>query len=307
MRHRPSFRQLQYLVAAADHGHFGRAADACHVSQSTLSAGIRELETTLGTVLLERDRRTVGLTASGRDLVGRARDILGRVDDMVAAAQAIRGSFGGPLRLGVIPTISPFLLPRILPPLRAAHPDLKMYLTEDLSDRLIAGLNDGALDVVLLALPYQAAGVETAVMFDDPFVLACRRGDPAAAYCPVDPRSLAQAPLLLLADGHCLRDHALAACHLPPPPDRQAFEATSLYTLVQMVANGLGVTLLPHLAVDAGILAGTELCTRPLAADAPRRSVGLGWRHGSPRADGFRDLAACLAALDLETRAVRPE
>ncbi|MCB9959515.1 MAG: hydrogen peroxide-inducible genes activator [Rhodospirillaceae bacterium] len=302
MARRPSVRQLQYLVAVAEQGHFGRAAEQCSVTQSTLSAGIRELEDVLGTVVLERDHRTIGLTPIGRDLVARARSILGKVDDLVAAAQAGHDPLGGPLQLGVIPTISPFLLPRILPQLRAARPDLKLFLTEDVSDRLVGRLADGALDVVLLALPYEAAGLETEEITPDPFLVACRRDHPIAALSVIDSASLADAPLLLLAEGHCLRDHALAACRLPPRPDRRAFEGTSLHTLVQMVANGLGATLLPKVAVDAGILAGTDVVVRPLFGDASGRSIGLGWRQGSPRAPGFREMARLLRTLDADTR-----
>ena len=302
MARRPSVRQLQYLVAVAEQGHFGRAADQCSVTQSTLSAGIRELEEVLGTVVLERDRRTIGLTPIGQDIVARARAIIGQVDDLVAAAQAGHDPLNGPLRLGVIPTISPFLLPRILPPLRAARPDLKLFLTEEVTDRLVGRLADGAMDVILLALPYEATGLETVEIIPDPFFVACRRDHPIAALSVIEPASLADAPLLLLSDGHCLHDHALAACRLPSRPDRRAFEGTSLHTLVQMVANGLGVTLLPKLALDAGILAGTDVVVRPLFADAAGRSIGLGWRQGSPRAGGFREMARLLCALDADTR-----
>jgi LysR family hydrogen peroxide-inducible transcriptional activator len=189
--------------------------------------------------------------------------------------------------LGVIPTIGPFLLPRALPPLRRAFPRLQLYLTEDLTARLVEQLEAGRLDVLLLALPCDCGGAETLVLAEDLFSVAMRRDHPLSRTTHVAEDRLAGEPVLLLEDGHCLRDHALAACSLTESRDSRAFAATSLYTLVQMVANGLGVTLLPRLAIDAGILKGTDVVARPLLAARPSRQIGLAWRRGTRRRDEF--------------------
>jgi len=297
MNAEPTLKQLRYLTVLADEGHFGRAADACHVTQSTLSAGIRELERQLGAALVDRTTRSVVFTPLGRETAARARRILDEVDGLVDAARAAQAPLSGPLRLGVIPTISPFLLPRLLPDLRRAFPDLKLYLKEDLTDRLVEDALAGRLDVLLLALPCAHEGLDTTVLFDDAFAVACRRDHPLAAAGEVTADALDREALLLLQDGHCLRDHALAACGLGDRGERGPFEATSLLTLVQMVDNGLGLTLLPRLAIDAGILEGTDLVVRPLAAPGNARRIGLAWRHATRRADEFRLLAGTLAEL----------
>ena len=286
MKPLPTLRQLRYLVALADHLHFGRAAEACLATQSTLSAGLRELEAVLGVTLVERTRRRVLLTPPGHQVVARARRLLADAEELTELARAAAQPLSGPLRLGVIPTIGPYLLPRVLPALRAAHPALRLYLREDLSAPLLARLLAGDLDLLMLALPYPADGIETGVLFDDPFVLACRPGHKLAEGDTVSGADLAGAELLLLEEGHCLREHALAACRLSAwrgSGGREDVSATSLTTLVQMVAGGLGVTLLPWLAVEAGMLTGTGLVTRPLAGDAPPRAIGLVWRTSSPR------------------------
>jgi LysR family transcriptional regulator, hydrogen peroxide-inducible genes activator len=199
------------------------------------------------------------------------------------------------VRLGAIPTIGPFLLPRVLPGLREAYGKLKLYLVEDLTDRLIESLHRGQLDVVLLALPYDCGAVETRVLFEDPFVVGLPRQHPLAKESRVDPQRLWHEDLLLLKDGHCLRDHALEACHLADRRVTEGFEATSLPTLVQMVDNGLGTTLLPTLAIDAGLLNGTNLVTRRLLPNGPARKIGLIWRRGTGRRNEFRLLAKEIA------------
>ena len=286
----PTLRQLRYLVALARERHFGRAAESSFVTQSTLSAGIQELEQLMGVALVDRTQRGVTFTPLGEDLVGRAERVLRAAEDFAAAAEAAKEPLSTPIRMGVIPTVAPFLLPRALPELRRAHPALKLYLKEDLTARLVEDLHAGRLDLLLLALPCDAGDVETVVLFDDPFLFACRRDSPLCGAAPVSPQALADAPLLLLEDGHCLRDHALEACRLTEPR-QQAFAATSLHTLVQMVDNDLGVTLLPELAVEGGILQGTELVVRPIAGDAPARRIGLLWRRGTPRRRDFMLLA----------------
>jgi LysR family hydrogen peroxide-inducible transcriptional activator len=292
----PTLKQLRYLTALAEERHFGRAAAACRVTQSTLSAGIRELETALRAALVDRTSRAVVFTPLGEETVRRAREILVLAEELTEAARAAAEPLSGPLHLGVIPTISPFLLPRIMPPLRRALPRLQLYLREDMTHRLTAEVEAGRLDAAVLALPCDCGPLETVTLFDDPFALACRRDHPLAGRPAVDLPRLADEPLLLLQDGHCLRDHALAACGLADRRQRNAFEATSLHTLVQMVDNGLGITLLPRLALDAGILKGTELVARPLAGDgAASRGIGLGWRRGTRRAGEFRLLAEKIA------------
>lgn len=291
----PTLRQWRYLVTLAENRHFGRAAEACFVTQSTLSAGIQELETQLGAPLVDRTKRKVVLTPLGEELAGRARELLANAEDMVLLARAASAPLSGPLRLGVIPTISPFLLPRVLPSLRKRFPDLRLFLREDLTARLVDQLQAGKLDLLLLALPYEGAGLDTMTLFDDNFLVASRSDHALAKRSGVKLDDLAEAPLLLLEDGHCLRDHALAACRLPPSPRRDGFAATSLHTLVQMVDSGLGVTLLPQLALDAGILRGTDVVARPLAEDAARH-IGLAWRRGTQRAKEFTLFGEALVA-----------
>jgi LysR family transcriptional regulator, hydrogen peroxide-inducible genes activator len=202
----------------------------------------------------------------------------------------------------VIPTIGPFLLPRILPRLRKAHPKLQLYLTEDLTGRLLEDLHEGRVDIVLLALPYDDSRIETQTLFDDVFQLVSRRDDPLASIHPLSSRDLDDTKLLLLRDGHCLREHVLSACSVGAKRPLDAFEGTSLHTLVQMVDNGLGVTLLPQLAIDGGILKGTNLVATPLV-ERPARQIALAWRKGTARADEFRLLGRTIADLSSRTRA----
>jgi LysR family hydrogen peroxide-inducible transcriptional activator len=287
----PSVRHLRHLTALHDHGHFGRAADACHVTQSTLSASIKELESVLQVTLVDRSKRSVVLTPVGVETVERARKIVKEVEDLVSFASASREPLSGTLSLGTIPTIGPFLLPRVLPGLREAYRSLKLYLVEDLTDRLVAVLHRGELDVVLLALPRECGAVETATLFEDPFVVGLPRGHPLAKEGGIKLQHLLGEDLLLLKDGHCLRDHALAALRHLADRRLAEFEATSLPTLVQMVDNGLGATLLPTLAIDAGLLQGTHLVTRPLLSSQVARKISLVWRRGTGRRSEFQLLA----------------
>jgi LysR family hydrogen peroxide-inducible transcriptional activator len=285
----PSPQQLRYLVALAEHGHFGRAAAACAVTQSTLSSGILALERQLNAPLLERTggKRPI-FTPLGRDLIARARAALAALTAFVETVDAAREPLSGSLRLGTLPTIGPFLLPRLMPRLRAAFPRLQLWLREDLSESLRAGLDTGRLDLLLITLPCDCGDAETVLIAEDPFMLACPPGHSTAA-------TLARERLLLLEEGHCLRDQALAACGLPAAPLSEEFAATSLHTLVQMVASGLGVAILPRLAIVGGVTAGAELDLRPLPGGAGRR-IGLVWRARSPRADEFRALVPSIAA-----------
>ena len=287
----PSVRHLRHLLALYECGHFGRAAEACRVTQSTLSASIKELEAVLEATLVDRTKRRVVLTPVGIETVERARRIIQDIEDLVSFTASAREPLSGALRMGAIPTVGPFLLPRVLPGLRDSYGRLKLYLVEDLTERLIDSLHRGQLDVVLLALPYDCGAVETAILFEDPFVVGLPSNHPLAKEGAVKPQHLWNADLLLLKDGHCLRDHALTACHLADRRRTEGFEATSLPTLVQMVDNGLGITLLPWLAVEAGLLLGTGLVTRPLLGSEPTRKIGLAWRRGTGRREEFRLLA----------------
>lgn len=289
----PTLRQLRYLVALDEHRHFGHAADACAATQSTLSAGLQELESLLGANLVERTKRRVLMTPLGEEVVVRARQLLRDAEEITALVRSAGEPLSGPLRLGVIPTVGPYLLPKVMPHLRNEHPNLRLYLREDLTARLLERLGSGDLDLVLLALPYRADEFEFEALFDDPFLVACPPGHPLARETSDAVTLAAEEDLLLLEEGHCLREHALAACHLSIPPSKpggaqERMLATSLTTLVQMVACGLGITLLPRMALDSGILAGTDLVARSLGADAPARTIGLAWRASSPRKAEFR-------------------
>lgn len=294
MKPLPTLRQLRYLVAVAEHRHFGRAAESCFATQSTLSAGLQEMESLLGAMLVERTRRKVMLTPLGEEVVGRARTVLRGAEDITDLAAAASEPLSGPVRLGVIPTIGPYLLPRILPSLRQSYPKLRLYLREDQTARLLDRLAAGDLDVALLALPYDGE-IEVEDMGRDPFLLACPPDHALAGEGAVSSACLPADELLLLEEGHCLREHALTACSLAGRAKGEDVLATSLTTLVQMVANGLGVTLLPRMAVMGGVLAGTDLVTRPLA-EGGSRSIGLVWRPSNPRKAEFRLLAQVLRA-----------
>lgn len=295
----PTLRQLQYLKLLSDHGSFSRAAEAAHVTQPTLSAGIAELEKILGAPVVDRARSGVILTAAGEEAVRRARAILDQAEDLVQAAQGAGQPLSGRFRLGVIPTVAPFLLPRALPVLRERFPKLRLFLREDLTHRLIASLKAGALDAALIALPYDMTGLAWAHVEDDELLAAVPNGHPILKQAKVNPESLAPSDLILLEDGHCLRDHALAACGLEPPraSDEETFAATSLPTLVQMVGSGLGVSFLPAMAVQAGLTDHVSVTTRPLQAEHPSREIVVAWRAGSSRADEGRLLAETLQAV----------
>jgi LysR family hydrogen peroxide-inducible transcriptional activator len=285
-------RQLQYLVAVHDQGHFGRAADACFVTQSTLSAGVQELEKLLGTKLVERSRQGVRFTRLGKDIVERARRLLREAEEIAGLAQAAGRPLTGELSMGVIPTIAPFLLPRVLPKLRSAYPELKLYLREETSQQACDALHRGTLDCVLLALPFPCGDVESEVLFDDELLLALRKQEAEALPPHVPPAAIRNSDLLLLEDGHCLTDHSLAACGRSAP--KSAMLGTSIHTLIQMVDNGLGLTLVPQMAVDAGILEGTSLVSRELDAENAARKIALIWRRRSPREKEFQLLAKVL-------------
>lgn len=292
----PTLRQLQYLVALHDHGHFGRAAESCFITQSTLSASLRELEALLGSTLVERSRRVMRFTPLGLRIVAKARLVLRDAEELAEMAEAEREPLTGELRMAVIPTIAPFLLPPLLPRLRAEHPSLKLFLREEPSGAACDGLHRGAVDCALLALPFECGDVASELLFEDRLLVAAAPGElgPGAE---VRPDELSASRLLLLEDGHCLKDHALGACNRPELRASAMMLGTSLHTLVQMVDNRLGITLVPQMAVEAGLLDGTQVEVRPLCSDQALRQISLIWRPGSPREAEFRLLAAELRRL----------
>ena len=292
----PTIKQLQYLVALHEYGHFGRAAEASFVSQSTLSAGIRELETLLGVTLVERSRRVVRFTPLGNKVVDKAHRLLREAEELSDLVQASGKPLSGELRMSVIPTIAPFFLPRILPRLRRERPQLKLYLREEPSADAVESLHHGRADCVLLALPFPAGEVEVEHIADDRLYVAFPKDDPIDLPDTIPPAMIDEGQLLLLEDGHCFKDHALEACGRPELRTNSAVVGTSLHTLVQMVDNGLGVTMLPQMALDAGILHETDVVARPLKSKNAAREIALIWRKNSPRADEFRLLAEELRA-----------
>lgn len=295
----PTLRQLRFLQALADEGSFSRAAEVAHVTQPTLSAGIKELEAILGATLVERGARGASLTPAGEAAVARARIVLTEAEDLVHAARAAGEPLSGPFRLGVIPTIAPFLLPKALPAIRRAHPQLELFLREDLTHRLVEALKDRRLDAALIALPYDAQNIETVSLMEDEFLFAAHPDHKLAGADPLTPDKVSADALLLLEDGHCLRDHALSMCAASRPGEdaaRSDFAATSLHTLVQMVKSGLGATLLPKLAVDAGLADHLDLVIRRFDPPVSGRSIGMAWRKGSARADEARALGLDIKA-----------
>ncbi len=294
----PTLKQLQYLVALHDQGHFGKAAEACFVTQSTLSAGVRELESLIDVILVERTRRVVRFTPLGERIVEKARRVVLEAEELGDMAKAAGKPLAGELRMSVIPTIAPFLLPQILPRLRRDWPDLKLYLREETSGASCDSLSRGHSDCVLLALPYACGDVEEEELFEDRLFVAWPGNEPTPS--PVSPDSIDPARLLLLEDGHCLKDHALSACNRPELRAEASMLGTSLHTLVQMVDNGLGVTMLPEMSLKAGILNNTTVRAEPLDAEHPSRTIALVWRRASPRGKEFRLLAEVLRKAQVE-------
>ena len=295
----PTLKQLQYLVALEEHGHFGKAAEASFVTQSTLSAGLRELESLLGLMLVERTRRVVRFTPLGSKIVAKAHRILREAEELAEMARSAGKPLAGDLRMSVIPTIAPFLLPKMLPAIRKQYPQLKLYLREEASAAACEALHHGQVDCVLLALPFAAGDVEKAHLFDDSLYVAFPKDDPRDPPASIKPELIDESKLLLLVDGHCLKDHALAACNRPELRASAMMIGTSLHTLVQMVDNGLGLTLIPEMAVKAGLLEGTDVQARPLNAEHASREIALVWRTNSPRREEFEMLAVALRKLHI--------
>jgi len=290
--HAFSLRQLQYAVAVAETLSFRKAAERCHVSQPALSAQIAQLEEALGTALFERDRRRVLITASGRELIARARAVLREADDLVESARRAKDPLMGALRIGVIPTISPYLLPRIAPVLRKTYPGLTIFWVEEKTEVLARSLSEGTLDAAIVALESELGDVDQAIIATDPFMIAAPPTSPLASGAPAKTSDLRDVGVLLLDDGHCFRDQALAICAEAKASELE-FRATSLTTLTQMVAAGAGVTLLPSLAVPTETQR-TKLVVRPFEEPAPHRTLALVWRRRSPLATAFAQLVTTI-------------
>lgn len=289
-----NLRDLEYLVAVAEHRHFGKAADACHVSQPTLSTQLKKLETELGVDLIERGRQVV-LTGPGERVVDRARAILADVDAVRGIARQARDPRAGTLRLGAFPTIAPYLLPHVVPQLRREFADLELHLVEEKTPVLLDQLGAGRIDAAVLAMPVPDEWLHVEPLFREDFVLAVPAGHPLAAISePVALSALTGERMLLLDDGHCLRDQALSVCQLAGVSEQPGFRATSLETLRYMVAAGAGVTLLPKMAVEPPVAASESIVLKEFQTPAPAREIALVWRRSSVQAALLMEVAAVL-------------
>lgn len=295
----PSLRQLRYLVAVSDKLNFTQAAESCFVTQSTLSAGIKELEATLGTRLVERERHSVMMTAVGAEVVVRARRLLAEAEDLTEWARNAERPMSGLLRLGVIPTIAPFLLPAVLPEVRSRYPELKLALREDLTANLLARLATGQIDFALIALPYDTGNLQVCPLFDEELLLIAPTG--READMPRDIGKLDPEALLLLEEGHCLRGHTLGGCRLDEPRVT-GMEATSLFTLAQMVEGGLGMALLPDMTLRSGLLGHMNLVAHRFSEPRPRRTIALVARSSNARQECFARLAELIAGQAPQSR-----
>ena len=278
-----NLRDLRYLVALADTRHFGKAAARCYVSQPTLSAQIKKLEEYLGVELIERQPRRVALTEIGEQLVARARRIIDDSDELLSMARGQRDPLSGSLKVALIPTIGPYLLPQIAKKLRKQLPKLKLMLYEYQTEPLLRALRAGEIDMGILALPVHADGVDTCKLYDEDFVIALPKGHSLSDKASVKLNDLAGDSLLLLEDGHCMRDQALDICSYADLDEDQDYRATSLETLRQMVAAGMGVTLLPKLSTQGPFGSDKSVVIKPFPKPIPTRTVGAVWRKSSTR------------------------
>ena len=294
----PTVQQLRYALAVADERHFGRAASACHVSQPSLSAQVRELEGRLGVDLFERTSRGVLLTPAGEALIDRARRVVTEVDDLATAAEALADPLAGPLHLGVIPTLAPYLVPGLVRRVRSALPDLRLHLHEQQTERLLDALVDGRIDAAVLALPVDRPGLTSRELHVEPFVLAVPEGHRLAGRGSCSIEDLISEPLVLLEEGHCLRDQALDVCRLAGREGGTEIQGTSLGTVVQMVAAGLGVTLLPTSAVAVEVKGDTGVAVVPFGRPVPTRTIGVVGRASSPRAEVINRVADLVPTPD---------
>ncbi len=283
----PTIKQLRYFICLCDEEHFGRAAELSFVSQSAFSTAIQDLETALDTQLVDRTNRQVTITATGKEVATQARLCIRDVESLIEIAGQKRQPLEGPLRLGVIPTIAPFLLPNLLPKLRREYPSLRLFLAEDQTERIHEKLLEGDLDLILLALPYELRSTESMALIKDRFCLAARAGTEF-----VDPENyrfnrLQSDSVMLLEDGHCLRDHALAACKIKSTEKVSRFAATSLLTLVEMLDADMGISFLPEMAKGSSLLRNTRVRMHDMNENS-YRTIGLVWRKGSARVDEFK-------------------
>ena len=290
MTNLPTVKQLRYLVALEKHLHFGKAAESCFVTQSAFSVAIKELENILNTSLVDRTNRSVVFTSTGTLVAQQARLAIFDLEGIIDIAKLSQEPLSGPLKMGVIPTIAPFLLPRILPAIRKKYPKLELYLKEEQTNRIHQLLLEGELDILLLALPVNLTNTESISIFNDPFKLAFRKGTTLIDPDNFSPNKLNKESILLLEDGHCLRDHAMSACSVNKKDNISKFSASSLYSLIQMVDSDLGVTFVPQMALDSGLLKQTKVSTADLK-EKSYREIGLMWRKSSVRKQEFNLLA----------------
>lgn len=289
-----NFRALQYFVKLAELKHFSKAAEACFVSQPTLSTQIRKLEEELGVSLVERAPRHIMLTPIGEDIAHRSRHVLRDIEHIKTAARRSKNPATGTIKLGIFPTLAPYLLPHVIPGIREKFPELKLQLAEEKTEDILRMLDQGRLDAGLLALPVDDPGLELEVLFEEPFVTAMPASHPLSDKTTIDIKDLEGEELLLLKEGHCLREHALAVCELAGAHERVDFHATSMETLRQMVATNAGVTLMPVLAVKPPIPKTENIAIRPFSAPAPSRTIVLVWRSSSPLGKFLRKFADSL-------------
>ncbi|NCF62703.1 MAG: LysR family transcriptional regulator [Gammaproteobacteria bacterium] len=292
-----NLRALNYFVKLADLRHFSKAAEACFVSQPTLSTQIKKLEEELGVQLVERSPKNIMLTPVGEDIADRARLVLGEIEQIRTVARRSGNPAEGALRLGLFPTLAPYYLPHIVPILRQQYPNMKLQLAEEKTGDILRQLHHGGLDAALLALPVEEDGLEVEILFEEPFVLALPGNHPLVESQRITLTDLNGNELLLLEEGHCLRDHALEVCALAGAHERVDFHATSMETLRQMVAANVGITLMPMLSVKPPIAATENIVIRQFEQPAPSRTIALVWRSSSALSPFLRDLAGCIGSL----------
>jgi len=288
--HLPTLKQLRYLVILNETKHFAKAAEKSFVSQPAFSIAIKELEKLLNVQLFDRTNKSVTITTIGQRIVQQAQLCLRDAEGLIDIAKDFQAPLTGMLKMGVIPTIAPFLLPKILPKIRKKFPKLELYFKEDQSEKIYHQLMSGELDLILLALPYELKNTEQLSLFKDKFMLASRTNSKLVDTQHYKFNELDSGSILLLEEGHCLRDHALSACKLRKPDKISRFSATSLFTLVQMVESDLGITFLPEMAVGSALLRGTKIKLTELQENS-YREIGLVWRKGSARVEEFKQLA----------------
>ncbi|MDX1677542.1 hydrogen peroxide-inducible genes activator [Arsukibacterium sp.] len=299
MKRLPSVKQLQYLLALHEHQHFGRAAEACFVGQSTLSAAIANLEETMQTQLLERDHKTFIFTSLGEDVVRQARHIIEQCEELTEYAKSQGKPMAGPFRLGCIPTIAPFVLSEVMSLCRERYPDLQLLLREDTTDNSLHALAEGRLDMVLLALPYETGAFHTEVLAQDGFKLVLHKDWLGRGFN----QDISQWPdesIFLLEREHCLTGHAVKACELEDSRKVNPFFATSLHTLIQMVNNKLGVTFIPQMAINTGLLESTELITQQPSSGNAYRDIGVAWRPTSNKERSYRLMTSLISEVLLQ-------